>query len=290
MDNTSDNPLVHPLSDRRMAALATLLCDDDPAVSLVAKTEILTHGLAAKEWLDRCRLSQDPTLRKRSTAIIRDLGELEADREFFKFCLRKGEDLDLEMGCWLLSRTRYPEVNIVGYKALLDEFSQRLREALKGASKPEEVLGRINRLLFGELGFLGDDKDYYGARNSYLTRVIDRRRGNPISLCVLVLLLSRRLQLPIVGIGLPGHFLCRMQTATGDIYMDAFHQGRLLHKADCVKYLRQAGYEFHDAFLMPASPRRILLRMCSNLHQIYLRRGDDQRAGRVKSYIVALSR
>lgn len=290
MENSPAHPLDPALTERRKAALATLLCDDDPAVSMVAKTEILAQGLAAKPWLESCRLSPDPILRRRSGAIIRHLGELESHHAFLKFCQRKGEDLDLEMGCWLLSQTRYPGVNIAGYKALLDEFSQRLAEALTGISKPEEVIGRINRLLFGELGFLGDEEDYYGARNSYLTRVIDRRRGNPISLCVLVLLLARRLQLPLAGIGLPGHFLCRMQTAAGDVYMDVFHGGRLLRKVDCVKYLRQAGYDFHDAFLMPASPRRILLRMCSNLHQIYLRGGDEQHATRMKSCIVALSR
>ena len=103
-------------------------------------------------------------------------------------------------------------------------------------------------------------------------------------------LVGRRLGLPVNGIGLPGHFLCRFQTPRQDYYIDAFNKGRLLTKTDCIKYLKQAGYEFHEAFLMPASSRRILLRMCSNLHQIYQRDNQAADAARLHGYIVALSK
>ena len=93
--------------------------------------------------------------------------------------------------------------------------------------------------------------------------MIDQRQGNPISLCMIYQLVGRRLGLSVTGIGLPGHFLCRFQTPRQDYYIDAFNKGRLLTKTDCMKYLKQAGYEFHETFLMPASSRRILLRMQS---------------------------
>jgi regulator of sirC expression with transglutaminase-like and TPR domain len=100
----------------------------------------------------------------------------------------------------------------------------------------------------------------------------------------------RRLGLPITGIGLPGHFLCRYQNPRQELYIDAFNRGRVLTKTDCMKYLKQAGYEFHENFLTPASSRRILLRMCSNLHQVYQRNGKKTDAKRLQGYIVALSK
>src|SRR5690606_39368836 len=63
------------------------------------------------------------------------------------------------------------------------------------------------------LGFRGNEQNYYDPANSYFNRVIDRRTGNPISLCLLFMLLGRRLEMPIAGIGFPGHFLCRYQTS-----------------------------------------------------------------------------
>ena len=84
------------------------------------------------------------------------------------------------------------------------------------------------------------------------------------------LLMAHRLRLPITGIGLPGHFICRYQSTAAEIYIDPFHRGKLLSKADCVQYLVHGNFSLSDDYLAPVSARRILLRTCGNLHQIYL--------------------
>jgi regulator of sirC expression with transglutaminase-like and TPR domain len=119
---------------------------------------------------------------------------------------------------------------------------------------------------------------------------MDRRLGNPISLCTIYLAVARRLRLPVTGIGLPGHFLCRCQTAQREIYVDAFNRGRLLAQADCAQFLRKQGVEFHEAHLAPVMPRRMLLRMCHNLHQIYASHGLAEDTARLQRYIVALAK
>ena len=100
----------------------------------------------------------------------------------------------------------------------------------------------------GHLGFKGNEDDYYDPENNYLNRVLDRRTGNPINICVVFLLLARRLKLPMVGIGFPGHFLCRYQTTSDEIYIDAFHEGKLLTKADCIHYLVRSNYDLHEHY------------------------------------------
>jgi regulator of sirC expression with transglutaminase-like and TPR domain len=120
--------------------------------------------------------------------------------------------------------------------------------------------------------------------------VIDRRTGNPISLCMVYLFLARRLHLPVAGIGMPGHFLCRFQCPTDELYIDAFNRGKLLSRTDCVTYLVQTNYGFQEVLLAPATPRRILLRMCSNLHQIYLHLKLADETARLQRYIVALAK
>ena len=191
---------------------------------------------------------------------------------------------------WQLARTQYPEINVAAYRAILDDYAHDLCGKLDFGAAPEGLIAGINQFLFKEQGFTGDEENYYDPENSYLNRVIDRRLGSPISLSMIYLGVCRRLKLPVTGIGLPGHFLCRFQDPRQEIYIDAFNRGRVLTKADCMKYLKQAGYEFHEAFLVPASPRRVLLRMCSNLHQIYQREGQKPHASRLQGYIVALSK
>ena len=102
-----------------------------------------------------------------------------------------------------------------------------------------DLLLIINHYLFDELGFTGNEENYYDPENSYLNRVMDQRTGNPINLCLLYMLLARRLRLPVAGIGLPGHFICRYQSTAAEIYLDPFNRGKFLTKADCVQYLAQ---------------------------------------------------
>jgi regulator of sirC expression with transglutaminase-like and TPR domain len=89
---------------------------------------------------------------------------------------------------------------------------------------------------------------------------------------------------------LPGHFLCRYQSTAAELYIDAFNAGKLLSKADCVQYLLRGHYNVRDEYLAPVTPRRMLLRMCGNLHQIYLRLAKDEVATRLQRYLVALAR
>ena len=281
---------VCDLPVKQREALISLLADDDKGIYRAIRSEILSHGGGVVAWLEPYMLSEKPVLRRRTQEIIAHFQRQETDTYFSAFCLNHGEDLDLEEGLWQLARTQYPEINKAAYSAILDDYAHDLHGKLDFGSTPEGLIAGINQFLFKKQGFTGDEDNYYDPENSYLNRVVDRRLGNPISLSMIYLGVCRRLKLPVTGIGLPGHFLCRFQDLRQEIYIDAFNQGRVLTKADCMKYLKQAGYEFHEAFLVPASPRRILLRMCSNLHQIYQREGKKKYACRLQGYIVALSK
>jgi regulator of sirC expression with transglutaminase-like and TPR domain len=293
MDATSitaakDSP--HTLTESRKAALITLLADEDPSVYRTIRSTILDYGQDAIAWLQAYASTSDPILRRRSTEIVQHLTRLAADGQFLAFCRHHGESLDLEQGAWLLVKTQYPDVNIAAYQAILDGYAAVLKERIEGITVVDKIVAEINGYIFKELGFAGDERNYYDPENSFLNRVIDRRRGNPIGLCLLLLLLARRAKMPIVGIGMPGHFLCRYQSSTSEVFIDAFNQGRVLSKAECIKYLLQSGHGYLDGYLAPVSPRRMLLRMCANLHQIYVDLEQRKEAARIQHYIVALSK
>src|SRR5262249_4642267 len=156
--------------------------------------------------------------RRRANEIVIHFERQGADNEFLSFCLRQGEKLDLEEGAWRLARTRYPSINVDAYRALLDSFAEELKQRIDPGEKARASLTTINQYLFNELGFCGNEENYYDPENSYLNRVIDRRTGNPINLSMLYLLLGQRLHLPMSGINLPGHFVCRHQSTSGEIF------------------------------------------------------------------------
>ncbi len=278
------------LTDKRKSALITLLADDDPAIYQRMRDEILSHGPTVSDWLRPYTINGDPVLRRRSLEIVQHLARKEADDRFLGFCLRQGEDLDVEAGAWLLAQTQYPEINVEAYQALLDSYAGELFERINPGDGPDQLLAVINEYLFDGLGFVGNEQSYYDPENSYLNRVMDKRTGNPINLCLVYLLLARRLRLPIVGIGLPGHFVCRFQSAVREVYVDVFNRGKLLTKADCINYMLQSNYNVREALLAPVTPRRMLMRICGNLHQIYRHLEMAEETARLQRYLVALSR
>jgi regulator of sirC expression with transglutaminase-like and TPR domain len=278
------------MPDSRKAALVKLLGDEDPGVYQAVREKILSQGDSSRHWLRPHTLSSDPLIRRRAQDIIRHFDSLAADNRFLAFCLQQGQDLDLERGAWLLAQTRYPDVNLEAYTALLDAFAAELRQRLPAHARAQSVLTIINNYLFQELRLTGNEQNYYDPENSYLNRVLDRRTGNPINLCLVYLLIARRLQLPIVGIGLPGHFLCRYQSPTEEIYIDAFDKGKLMTKADCVHYLVRGNYDLRDEYLAPINSRRMLTRICGNLHQINLRLKAEEEMTRFQRYLIALGR
>ena len=278
------------LSDAERAALLKLLADDDPVVYGAVRGKILSSGAETGEWLRPHLLSADPLVRRRAREIVTYFDRLDADTQFLAFCLKHGEEFNIEEGAWLLARTAYSEINIEAYQALLDDFAVDLEGKVNAKSEAETVLRTLNEYFYDRLGFVGNEQNYYDPENSYLNRVVDRRTGNPISLSVLYLMLGRRLKLPIAGIGLPGHFLCQYQSSSDEIYLDVFNQGQFLTKADCIRYLLRGSYSLREEFLSPMSARRILMRMCSNLHKIYHQLRLTDETTRLQRYIIALAR
>jgi regulator of sirC expression with transglutaminase-like and TPR domain len=278
------------LEEKHKKALISLLADDDARIYQTVRETILSYGPASSVWMREHTLSNDPVLRRRANEIVQHFARQDADTQFLAFCLNQGEDSDLEQGLLLLARTQYPDINLEAYAALLDDFATQLREHLDLNAPAEHILRIINDYLFRELNFVGDETNFYDPQNLYLNVLIDRRVGGPLILSLLYLLLARRLRLPVAGVGLPGNFLCRYQSSRAEIYVDAFHGGRLLNKADCVKQVLQQRQRFEESSLAPVSARRILLRLCAQLHQIYTQQKSPVQIERLQRYLVALAK
>ena len=286
--DTKESPAA--LSDGQRAALISLLADEDSAIYQMVRRKILSFGQAAAGWLRPHTLSGDAVMRRRALEIVRHLARRSSDERFVAFCLNHGEEFDLENAAGLLAQTEYPEANIEAYQALYDDWACKVQQRVDFSSTSEQILSGLNKYLFGELGFAGNEQYGSNAENCYLNRVVDTRTGNPISLCAVYLFIARRLGLPVTGIGLPGHFICRFQSTTREIYIDAFRQGRFWTKADCIKHLVQTNHGLQEGYLAPVTPRRILLRMCANLHQTYAHLELTEEASRVQRYVVALAK
>lgn len=284
-----DRPTPPPTPERQRALL-TLLADEDASVSGPIRDMLLAGGESTMGWLERHRAHADPEVRRRVRSVLESHGRRHADVAFLNFCNRQAEHFDLEEACWLLARTRNPAAPVEACRAQLDEWAAEVREEIETATGGEAVVDALNGLLFGRLGFRGNADDYYDPLNSYLDAVLDRRLGIPITLSAVYQFVARRLGLPVVGIGMPGHFLCRYQTAQESILVDPFHGGVRITLAEARRRLSHFSLEDVESHLLPSTPRRTLQRMIANLQVIHRERRDGAEAQRLERYLMLLSR
>lgn len=278
------------LPEPQVTALIKLLGDEDPMVYQAVKQKLISLGSDTQMWLKPCQLSGDATLRKHAKEIVQHFDREIADTRFMAYCLQEESQLDLETGALLFAQTQHPEINAAAYSAMLDDMAGELREWLATSDSKERLLVRVNEFIFGKLGFTGNMENYYDPDNSFLNTVLNRRTGNPVSLCLVYVLLMRRLGFPVSGVGLPGHSVCRFLSATEEVYVDAFNLGKLLTRNDCIEHLTRCKHDIRDEYLQPMSTRRMLARMCGNLEQIYLELKQTDDATRVQRYLFALTR
>jgi regulator of sirC expression with transglutaminase-like and TPR domain len=182
----------------------------------------------------------------------------------------------------LLARDEYPDLDVEAHLAELDGMAHEAGAYLRG-DLPARVNG-LCRYLFHDMGFRGNQRNYYDPLNSYLNQVLERRSGIPLTLSLVAMSVGNRAGLHVVGVGLPGHFVARAVEGDESVLFDPFHGGRQLTPECCERLVEQVtGRPFRatPASLEPVSLGALVLRMLSNLKSVYLSTGDFARAARV---------
>jgi regulator of sirC expression with transglutaminase-like and TPR domain len=214
--------------------------------------------------------------------------------------------IDLTAGALLIAEIAEPDLSHARYRRQLDAMAAAVRAELgrewddaagtrsseqgRGLGEratAERAIGALRDVLALREGLRGNQEDYYDPRNSYLSDVLETRRGLPITLSVVYLEVARRLDLPLVGVGLPMHFVVKWPLSRdqgGDLFVDAFSGAQVWSYEECrarvmARVRANAGVlGFDPRWTRPVGPRAILSRMLDNLKTIYLTRGETQLA------------
>ncbi|MDJ0734389.1 MAG: SirB1 family protein [Nostocaceae cyanobacterium] len=203
-------------------------------------------------------------------------------RQYFDQEIQQSDEyIDLAKAALYIAQEEYPQLDPDEYLNALDTMASEVEERLSSENYPLRVIQTINQYLYKDLGFSGNKQDYYDPRNSFLNDVIDRRLGIPISLALVYLEIARRINFPMVGIGMPGHFLIRPDVAEMEIFVDAFDNGEIMFPQDCQERLTQIYQRpvtLQPEFLAPVNKRQFLVRMLTNLKYIYLNQQQREKA------------
>ena len=275
------------LPETQIRALIRLLSDENERVARTIAGKLKEVGDPAVPLLREAEIEQ-PAMAARISGILDDIRGQRLEGDFHALSACDDDNLDLEAGAFLIARFAYPDLEASAYGDVLDAMAREVRERLGRKASGEEIVKAINRYLFVEQGFAGNTQEYYDVENSYLNRVIERKTGIPISLGAVYLLVGKRLELPVFGVGMPGHFLVKYEADRYRIFVDCFNGGALLTQKDCARFLDQAGYGFDERYLQKTPSRAILIRMIKNLVAIYNKMEDVTKATRLTRFIEIL--
>ena len=209
----------------------------------------------------------------------------------FKLAQLENHQIDLAKGALLIAKDAYVNLDIEAYLERLNQMAAELRAQIGGKADTSAQINGLNHYLFEAQGFAGSSQeDYYDARNSYLNEVLERKIGIPITLSVVYMEIGKRIGLPLVGVGFPGHFIVKHRDL--ETVIDPFESGQILSDENLSERLTQLFQEpvrMHPRFLQAVTNKEILARMLRNLRQIHFREEAYEKAVRTAEQITWLA-
>ena len=257
-------------------ALLTLLDDTSPAVHRALLEEFAAHSSESEPFLREVAAGKHRALAWHARRYLEELKFSDTVAEF-RTCIRY-LNYELETGSLMLARTVRPDLDSGHCCEQVDTIAARCRELIVEPSSAREKCRVLNRVLFHDCGFHGNVEQYTDPLNSYLDQVLHRRKGIPISLSIVYLLVAQRVGLELEPVGLPGHFMVGCFLDAEPFFIDAFDGGIFRSADEILGLLRSHELDPSPLDLAPTPIREVLCRSCRNLVQHYTAVGDEKQA------------
>lgn len=277
------------INEAEAKAMISLLDDPSEAIYEQVKDNLKKAGAEIMPLLQTAYDESNNDLQKhRLKALINSVRLRKLKKEIDGWKNLKSDDL-LE-GILIIARYAYPGLDVDAVKHFISKMEKEVAEMIKNKSGAEAVEA-MNEVILHKYGFSGNTEDYSGVQNSYINKVIENKMGNLIMLCVLYLLVARRLNIPLIGINSPRHFVLAFINDKEDVaditgnemdkigfFVDPFHQGTTYSEADFIKMLKSV--EFYDIYkkALPASNITIIKRVLNNVIYAIHQEGKENRA------------
>lgn len=268
----------------RISALINLLDDPDETIYSQVSQELLSFGeQVVQELEDAWDNSFSEILQFRIESIIHQIQFQEVKKRLTEW---KNDDThSLVEAAIILTHYQYSELDESGIRQTVENLYQQCWLEMNSDYTALEKVGVLNKVFFEINGFDGNREDYNAPRNSYINNVLQSKKGNPISICMLYLELAERLKLPIYGVNLPEHFVVSylvlplkyLDTVDEEsvlFYVDPFNKGALFQRDDIEDYLEKLKIDKQEKFFMPCSKMTVVNRMINNLMYGYNKNGQ----------------
>ncbi|MFN4083037.1 MAG: transglutaminase-like domain-containing protein [Bacteroidia bacterium] len=285
------------LNINEIRSLVSLLDDDDPEVLFHIENKILELGKPVIPFLEEeWHILQSPEHQNRVENIIHRI-------QFTDLCNNieywyKNNQQNLLEGVYLIAKYKFPQLELQEIANYIDKMRLDAWLEMHMDLTPYEKVRILNYVVYQSYGFAGNTNNYHDPQNSYINQVLESKKGNPILLAVVYMLIAQKLNIPIFGVNLPQHFVLayteekfihQPRTAFNDIdkliapegkvlfYINAFNNGSVFSKANLEQFLKQINIEPKADFFEPCSNLDIVKRILRNLVSAYEKTGKKNK-------------
>jgi regulator of sirC expression with transglutaminase-like and TPR domain len=276
------------VSDNEIKALIYLLDDEDKQISSHVEEKILSLGSEAIPHLEfEWENNLNPTVQNRIEDIIHKLQyELIKGRLLDWY---KGTDHDLLTGMWIIATYQYPDLEITKLKQELEQIYYETWLDFRNDLVPLDRIKIINNVLFNKIKFGANTKNFHSPGNSMINVVLETRRGNPITLSIIYMLVAQKLKMPIQGVNLPNLFVLTYKDEAQQLYINPFNKGLIFSKQDIENYIKELHLAPQPSFFEPCSNVDIIRRSLRNLVMSFEKIGEHAKAEEVKLLLINIS-
>jgi hypothetical protein len=196
---------------------------------------------------------------------------------------------DLLEGLWLIATYQYPDLEFTKIKDQVQQIYYETWLEFKPDTVPLDQIKIINSVMFNKLKFSPNTKSFHSVGNSMINIVLETRKGNPISLCCLYMMVAQRMKLPIYGVNLPNLFILTYKQGRHQFYINVFNKGLVFSKQDIDNYLQNLNLKQNDIFYQPCSHLDIVRRVMRNMIVAFEKTGEDEKEQEIRSLLEVLT-
>lgn len=272
------------MKEREIKALVSLLDDDDAEVTSHVENKIRSLGSTIIPFLEsEWEESFSPIAQRRIEELIHDL-QLKVMVERLTNW-KNGGALDLLEGMWIIATYQYPDLTLEKLQKDIEQLYYEVWTQFKEELNPVDQIKILNGEFYGSMNFGANTKSFHSASNSMINVVMENRKGNPITLCVIYMLIARKLKMPVYGINLPNLFVLTYKQDKVQFYINVFNRGVIFSKTDIDHYIAQLNLEAKESFYQPCSNLEIIQRVLRNLILSFEKAGEPEKIKEIENIL-----
>ena len=276
------------MSDSELKALVSLLDDDDDQIVNQVENKIKSLGKEIIPFLEQeWESTFNPGLQRKIEDLIHTL-QYKLLKERME-AWYQSEEQDLLTGMWLIATYQYPDLELEKLKRDLDEIYREVWLEFRPDLHPFDQIKVVNSVFFSKLKFGANTKNFHSPGNSLLNIVLETRKGNPISLCIIYLYVAQKLQLPVYGVNLPNLFVLTYKNESNQFYINVFNRGLIFSKTDVENYIHELRLTPQNSFFEPCANLEIVRRSLRNLVMSFDKMGEHAKAEEVKEILLIIA-